>query len=97
MADHYFVAHSSLDKRSMNFYLRPEDGVLLVDEPDRDMPFVVEPEAVHALLTYLEERRELIEQAQKRLIQTKLDLKDMEPPYSEADTSPRFEFVEFEE
>jgi hypothetical protein len=97
MTDHYLVAHSRLDQRNMDFYLRPEDGVLLVDEPDRDMPFIVEPEAVHALLTYLEERREVIEQAQKQLIQMKLDLKDMGPPYSEADVSPRFELVEVEE
>jgi hypothetical protein len=97
VTDYYLVAHSRLNQRSMDFYLRPEDGVLLVDEPGRDMPFMVEPEAVHALLTYLEERRDVIERAQKQLIQIKMDLKDMEPPYSEADVSPRFELVEFEE
>jgi hypothetical protein len=96
MSDYYLVAHNRLEQSSMDFYLRPEDGVLFVDEPGRDQPFMVEPEAVLALLRYLEERRDVIERAQKELIQTKIDLKAMGPPYSEADFSPRFELVEVE-
>jgi hypothetical protein len=94
LTDYYLVTHSF--GKQMDFYLRPEDGVLFVDEPGRDDPFMVEPEAVHALLTYLEERREVIERAQRTLIQQKMDLEDMGPPYSEVDTAPRFKLVEFE-
>jgi hypothetical protein len=93
MADHYLVAHSPLEKRTMDFFLR-EDGCLLVDEEGMELPFTVEPEAVHALLTYLEERRELIEATQKELIQKKLDIQEL---YPGTDVSPRFEFVEFDE
>jgi hypothetical protein len=88
--DYYLVAYNRLLKTSMDFYLRPEDGVLLVDEPDRDMPFLVEPEAVLALLTYLEERKEVIVAAQKEVLQIAIDIQELFPG---TDVSPRFELL----
>ena len=90
MPDTYLLCHDRIMGKSMDFYLRPEDGALLVDEEDRDMPFTVEPEAVLALLTYLEERKERILAAQKELIQNAIDVQELFP---NADVSPRFELL----
>lgn len=90
MADFYLVAHKRLTGEQMDFYLRPEDGVLMVDEPGREMPFLVEPEAVHALLMYLEERRETIIAAQKQVLQNAIDIQQ---EYPGTDVSPRFELL----
>jgi hypothetical protein len=90
MTDMYLVARSHTLGTTMDFYLRPEDGVLFVDEPNRDMPFLVEPEAVLALLTYLEERKEIILAAQKQVAQNAIDIQELFPG---TDVSPRFELL----
>lgn len=94
MSDFYLVCHNRILNTTMDFYLRPEDGLLLVDEPTRDMPFMVEPEAVLALLNYLEERREIILAAQKQVIQNAIDVQEMFPG---TDVSPRFELLPVED
>lgn len=90
MADFYLLCHNRILNTTMDFYLRPEDGALLVDEPGRDIPFLVEPEAVQALLTYLEERKEIILAAQKQVIQNAIDVQELFPG---TDVSPRFELL----
>lgn len=94
MADSYLVTHDRILGRSMDFYFRPLDGALLVDEEGRDIPFTVEPEAVYALLTYLGERKERILEAQKQVIQNAIDIQDQ---YPGTDVSPRFELVLLED
>lgn len=90
MSDQYLLCHNRILGTSMDFYLRPEDGLLLVDEPTRDIPFMVEPEAVLALLTYLEERKEIILAAQKQVLQNAIDIQEEFPG---TDVSPRFELL----
>lgn len=90
MSDFYLLCHNRILNTTMDFYLRPEDGSLFVDEPDRAIPFQVEPEAVLALLNYLEERKEIILAAQKQVIQNAIDVQEMFPG---TDVSPRFELL----
>jgi hypothetical protein len=90
MPDQYLLCHNRVLGTTMDFYLRPEDGSLFVDEPDRDIPFQVEPEAVLALLNYLEERKETILAAQKQVAQNAIDIQELFPG---TDVSPRFELL----
>lgn len=90
MPDQYLLCHNRILGTTMDFYLRPEDGSLFVDEPDRGMPFQVEPEAILALLNYLEERKEVILAAQEQLAQT---IKDIQEAFPGTDVSPRFELL----
>lgn len=94
MSEFYLVAHSRITGKSMDFYLRPEDGALLVDEPTRHMPFIVEPEAALALYQYLKERETILLEGQKQVTQNAIDVQDIFPG---TDVSPRFELLPVEE
>ncbi len=90
MKEFYLVCHSRITGESMDFYLRPEDGALFVDEPMRGMPFIVEPEAALALYQYLREREAILLAGQKQVIQNAIDVQDVFPG---TDVSPRFELI----
>lgn len=90
MEEFYLVCHSRVTGESMDFYLRSEDGLLMVDEPTRDMPFMVEPEAALALYQYLKEREAILLASQKQVIQNAIDVQDVFP---DTDVSPRFELI----
>ena len=94
MSDFYLVCHNRITGESIDFYLRPEDGALLVDEEKRHMPFIVEPEAALALYQYLKEREAVLLKGHKQVIQNAIDVQEV---YPNIDVSPRFELLPVEE
>lgn len=90
----YLVVRDPVMQAEMDFYLNPADGSLQVDEEGRDAPFYVVPEAVLALYQYLEGRKEIILEAQKQVIQQRIDFQDLFPG---AEMPPRFELVPVEQ